>query len=81
VVDALHGPLRPKPYDRFSVTAEVFSVIRDLAITVCGLIALMSPLVLWTAWSRPMFWLIIVVGCGAILALVLLIRSWPHEKF
>jgi hypothetical protein len=56
-------------------------VIRDLAITVCGLIALMSPLVLWTAWSRPMFWLVIVIGCGAILALVLLIRSWPHERF
>jgi hypothetical protein len=28
-----------------------------------------------------MFWLIILVGCAAVLALFLLIRSWPHEKF
>jgi hypothetical protein len=56
-------------------------MLRTVAITVCGLIALMTPLLLWTAWSRPMFWLIILVGCAAVLALFLLIRSWPHEKF
>jgi hypothetical protein len=56
-------------------------VLRNIAITVCGLIALVSPLLLWTAWSRPMFWLIIGVGCAAILAIFLLIRSWPGERF
>jgi hypothetical protein len=56
-------------------------VIRNIAITVCGLIALFTPLLLWTAWSRPMFWLIIGVGCAAVLTILLLIRRWPHEKF
>ena len=56
-------------------------MIRNIAITVCGLIALFTPLLLWTAWSRPMFWLIIGVGCAAILTILLLIRRWPDEKF
>lgn len=60
---------------------EILDVIRRTAITVCGLIALLSLPLLWTAWSRPMFWLIIVVACTAILAMFLLIRWWPHERF
>ena len=56
-------------------------MVRRTAITVCGLIALLSLPLLWTAWSRPMFWLIIAVACAAILAIFLLIRSWPHERF
>lgn len=55
-------------------------MIWNIAITVCGLIALITPLVLWTAWSPSMFWLIILVGCAAILTLWLLIRWWPHER-
>ena len=57
------------------------NVIREIAITICGLTALISPLLLWTAWSRPMFWLVIAFGCGSILAIFLLIRTWPHERF
>jgi hypothetical protein len=56
-------------------------VLRRIAIAVFALIALVTPLLLWVAWSRPVFWLIIAVGCGAILAIVLLLRGWPHEKF
>ena len=56
-------------------------MIRHIAITVCGLIALVTPLLLWTAWSRPMFWFIIAVGCAAILAIFLLVRWRPDEKF
>ena len=56
-------------------------MIWNIAVTVCGLVALMTPLLLWVAWSRPVFWLIILVACAAILALLLLIRWWPHERF
>jgi hypothetical protein len=56
-------------------------VLRRIAVTVFGLIALATPLLLWVAWSRPVFWLVIAVGCGAVLAILLLIRSWPHERF
>jgi predicted membrane channel-forming protein YqfA (hemolysin III family) len=60
---------------------EISNVIGHAAITVCALLALMTPLLLWTAWSRTMFWLIVVVGCAAILVIFLLIRWWPHERF
>lgn len=56
-------------------------MIGHAAMTVCALLALMTPLLLWTAWSRTMFWLIVVVGCAAILVIFLLIRWWPHERF
>ena len=42
-------------------------------ITVCGLVALISPVVLWTAWSTTMFYAVLAVGCAAILIIYLLI--------
>ena len=53
---------------------ERIGVLRDVAITVFGLIALFTPLLLWTVWSRTMFWLILAVGCAAVIAIFLLIR-------
>ena len=54
-------------------------MLRDVAITVFGLIALFTPLLLWTAWSRTMFWLILAVGCGAVIAIFLLVR-FSHDR-
>jgi hypothetical protein len=56
-------------------------VIRGAAITVLGLIALFTPLLLWTAWSTTMFWLILAVGCGAVVAIFLLVRLSPDKTF
>lgn len=47
--------------------------LREAVITVCGLIALISPVVLWTAWSPTIFYAVIAVGCGSILTIYLLI--------
>ena len=47
--------------------------------TVCGLIALISPVVLWTAWSKPAFYVVLAVGCGAILIIYLLVTWSPDE--
>jgi hypothetical protein len=55
-------------------------VLRNIAITLCGLIALFSPLFLWMAWDRAMFWIVLAVGCGAVLAIFLLVRMSPEEK-
>ena len=41
--------------------------LREGAITLCGLIALISPVVLWTAWSTSVFCAVLAIGCGAIL--------------
>ena len=56
-------------------------MLRQIAITVLGLIALFTPLLLWTAWSTGMFWLIVAVGCGAVVAIFLLIQLSPDRTF
>ena len=53
--------------------------LREAAITVCGLIALISPVVLWTAWSTPAFYAVLAVGCGSILIIYLLIVLLPDD--
>jgi hypothetical protein len=53
--------------------------VRGILITVCGLIALFTPLLLWVAWSKDLFWLIVAVGCAALLIVYALIRSSPDE--
>jgi hypothetical protein len=53
-------------------------VLRNLAITLCGLIAL-SALFMWMAWSKPVFWLVLAVGCGAVAAVYLLVRLSPEK--
>jgi Zn-dependent protease len=55
-------------------------VLRNIAITVCGLIALSAPLFLWLAWDKAMFWAVLAVGCGAVVAVFLLVRLSPEDK-
>jgi hypothetical protein len=55
-------------------------VLRPVAITVCGLIALFAPLFLWMAWNTAVFWLVLAAGCGAVVAVLLLIRLSPEDK-
>ena len=55
--------------------------LRQALITVCGLIALITPVVLWTAWSTIAFYAVLAAGCGAILAIYLLIALSPDEDF
>lgn len=55
-------------------------MLRNVAITVCGLIALFAPLLLWMAWNRAVFWIVLAVGCGAVVAVFLLVRMAPEEE-
>jgi hypothetical protein len=59
----------------------LLSWLREAAITVCGLIALISPVVLWTAWSKTVFYAVLAAGCGSILIIYLLIALSPDEDF
>jgi hypothetical protein len=53
--------------------------LREAVITICGLIALISPVVLWTAWSTTVFYAVLAAGCGAVLIIYLLITFSPDE--
>ena len=55
-------------------------MLRNVAITVCGLVALFAPLFLWLAWDRAVFWVVLAVGCGAVVAVFLLVRLAPEDK-
>jgi hypothetical protein len=57
------------------------TLVRGALITVCGLIALGTPLLLWLAWSKAMFWLVLALGCAALLIIYALIWSSPDERF
>jgi len=58
----------------------LLSWLREALITICGLIALISPVVLWTAWSKPVFYAVLAAGCGSILIIYLLIALSPDEE-
>jgi hypothetical protein len=32
------------------------------------------------AWDRAMFWVVLAVGCGAVVAVFLLVRLAPEDK-
>ena len=55
--------------------------MRGALITVCGLFALVTPLLLWLAWSKETFWLTMALGCIALLIIYALIWSSPDERF
>ena len=54
-------------------------MLRDIAITLCGLIALFAPLFLWLAWNKAVFWVVLAVGCGAVVAIFVLVRLSPDQ--
>jgi hypothetical protein len=57
----------------------IVSWLREAVITICGLIALISPVVLWTAWSTTAFYAVLAAGCGAVLLIYLLIEFSSDE--
>lgn len=55
--------------------------LRNTLITICGLIALLTPLFLWMAWSTDVFYVILGIGCAAIAAVYLLVSTGRRETF
>ena len=52
-------------------------MLRSALITVSGLVALLTPLFLWIAWSQWLFWLVIATGCAAMLIICFVIWLLP----
>lgn len=48
-------------------------LLRDIGITLGGVIALLAPLALWVAWSPAVFSVILLIGCAAIGIVFLLV--------
>jgi hypothetical protein len=57
------------------------ALVRDILVTLCGLMVLLVPLLLWVAWSKWLFWLIMAGGCTALLVIYVLIWTAPDERF
>ena len=57
------------------------TLVRGALITVCGLAALFTPLLLWFAWSKGTFWLVMAGGCAALLVIYVIIWTSPDEHF
>ncbi len=56
-------------------------LLRETLITISGLVALITPVVLWSAWSLEVFMAVLAGGCAAILCAWLLIVSAPDDDF
>ena len=56
---------------------RVAMLLHEALITSCSLVALLCPVLLWTAWSPAAFLAVLEVSTTAILALYLLIALSP----
>ncbi|HEX6142602.1 MAG TPA: hypothetical protein VFZ01_07795 [Geminicoccaceae bacterium] len=55
--------------------------LRHGLITLLGLVTLVCPILLWTAWSKTVFWAVIAAACASILLICLLLQSAPEDDF
>lgn len=55
--------------------------IRNNCITICGMVTLFSPLLLWIAWSKFLLYAILIAFCIALVVLYVLVRYYPDEYF
>jgi len=50
----------------------------EVGLTVAGVVAAITPLLLWASWSKFVFYLVLSTGCGAFLVFIGLahVRGW-----
>ena len=60
---------------------DLLMALRETVVTICGLVALFSPILLWSAWSPDVFFAVLAGGCAAILLAYVLIMSAPDDHF
>jgi hypothetical protein len=54
---------------------------RHSCISICGLVVLATPLMLWISWSKMIFYIVLSSGGCAILIIWLLVRFAPEDYF
>lgn len=52
----------------------------DYALSTLGLITLLSPLALWMAWSKTIFYIALGTAFGAMAAVVILVTLFPEKR-
>ncbi len=52
----------------------------DYALSVLGMIILLSPLALWISWSETVFYIILGTGLGAMAAVAALVTLFPEKR-
>ena len=50
-----------------------------LVMSVCGMVAMVTPLLLWVSWTKAMFWGVLGAGGGAIAVFMLLVWLAPGK--
>jgi hypothetical protein len=55
--------------------------LRHNCISVCGMVVLFTPLLLWIAWSKAVFYMVLASGGCAVIIIWLLVRFAPDEHF
>ena len=69
IIDVTHLQLRRVPL-----------AMRQRCISICGVIALISPLLLWLSWSKLVFWTVLSIWVCALAIVMALIWSSPDER-
>jgi hypothetical protein len=62
-----------------TATRKTVLLLYEALVAICGLVALISPVVLWSAWSPTVFMAVLASGCAAILLAYVLILSAPDD--
>jgi hypothetical protein len=62
-----------------TATRKTVLLLYEALVAICGLVALISPVVLWSAWSPTVFMAVLATGCAAILLAYVLILSAPDD--
>jgi integral membrane sensor domain MASE1 len=62
-----------------TASRRVVMLVFEVLVAFCALVALITPVVLWSAWSLPVFMAILAAGCAAVLLAYLLILSAPDD--
>lgn len=52
----------------------------DYALSVFGMIILLSPLALWMSWSQTIFYIILGTGLGAMAAVAVMVTLFPEKR-
>ena len=61
--------------------ARLPAAVRNTCIPICTMIVLVTPLALWVAWSKLIFYIVLSTCAVALAVLLLLIWFSPDEYF
>lgn len=55
--------------------------IRQGCVSLCGIIALVSPLLLWISWSKVVFYIVVSTAVISVLIVYIIVRFGPDDTY